>query len=100
MTQITNRKVMPTSLLSHTSRLASSRPAGFLGKRLGSLSAERWRALVNRRHPSLSVMRQCQLLDISRSTPYYQPVGISEKDLTLIIMIDRQYLATPFYGSR
>jgi len=40
------------------------------------------------------------LLDISRSGLYYQPIGISEEDLTLMKLIDRQYLVTPFYGSR
>jgi putative transposase len=39
-------------------------------------------------------------LDISRSGLYYQPKGISEEDLTLMKLIDRQYLATPFYGAR
>jgi putative transposase len=40
------------------------------------------------------------LLDISRSGLYYQPKGISEEDLTLMKLIDRQYLVTPFYGAR
>jgi len=61
---------------------------------------EQRRAVVNRRHPSLSVVRQCKLLGISRSGLYYQPAGVSEKDLTLMKLIDRQYLATPFYGAR
>jgi len=39
-------------------------------------------------------------LDISRSGLYYQPVGIPEENLTLMKLIDRQYLATPFYGAR
>ncbi len=56
--------------------------------------------MVNRQHPSLSVVSQCRLLGISRSGLYYQPAGISEEDLTLMKLIDRQYLATPFYGSR
>jgi putative transposase len=56
--------------------------------------------VVDRRHPSLSVVLQCRLLDISRSGLYYQPVGISEEDLTLMKLIDRQYLVTPFYGVR
>jgi len=64
------------------------------------VSVERRRTVVDRRHPSLSVVRQCQLLDISRSGLYYQPAGISEEDLTLMKLIDRQYLATPFYGAR
>jgi len=46
------------------------------------------------------MVRQCNLLDISRSGLYYQPVGISGEDLTLMKLIDRQYLATPFYGAR
>ena len=61
---------------------------------------ERRRAAVDRRHPSLSVVRQCHLLDISRSGLYYRPVGISEEDLTLMKLIDRQYLVTPVYGAR
>ena len=56
--------------------------------------------MVGHRHPSLSIVRQCRLLGISRSGLYYQPKGISEEDLTLMKLIDRQYLTTPFYGSR
>ena len=71
-----------------------------MGEQLGSLNLERRRAVVDRRYPSLSIVRQCTLLDISRSGLYYQPKGISEKDLILMKLIDRQYLATPFYGTR
>ena len=39
-------------------------------------------------------------MGISRSGLYYQPKGISGEDLTLMKLIDRQYLATPFYGAR
>ena len=56
--------------------------------------------MVDHQHPSLSIVRQCRLLGISRSGLYYQPKGISEEDLTLMKLIDRQYLATPFYGAR
>ena len=56
--------------------------------------------MVNRQHPSLSIVRQCTLLDISRSGLYYQPKGISEEDIALMKLIDRQYLVTPFYGAR
>ena len=59
--------------------------------------------MVDRRHPSLSIVRQCTLLDISRSGLYYQPKVLlwkDEEDLTLTKLIDRQYLATPFYGAR
>jgi len=56
--------------------------------------------VVNRQHPSLSIVCQCRMLDISRSGLYYQPKGISEENLSLMKLIDRGYLATPFYGSR
>ena len=56
--------------------------------------------MVDYHHPSLSIVRQCQLLDISRSGLYYQPKGISEEDLTLMELIDRQYPVTPFFGAR
>jgi putative transposase len=56
--------------------------------------------MIVRRHPSLSVVRQCQLLGISRSGLYYRPRAVSAEDLTLMKLIDRQYLATPFYGAR
>jgi hypothetical protein len=49
---------------------------------------------------SPSVVHQCQLLDISRSGLYYQPVGTSDEDFEFMKLIDRQYLATPFYGAR
>ena len=56
--------------------------------------------MVDRRRPSLSVVRQCKLLDISRSGLYYQPVGVSDEDLNLMKLIDHQYMAAPFYGAR
>ena len=61
---------------------------------------ERRRAVVDPSHPSLSVVCQCKLLSISRSGLYYQSQGVSEEDFTLMKLIDRQYLATPFYGAR
>ncbi|MFC1910065.1 IS3 family transposase [Chloroflexota bacterium] len=69
-------------------------------ERLGPLNVERRRYMVDRQHSSLSIKQQCKLLDISRSGLYYKPVGISEENLNLMKLIDRQYLATPFYGAR
>ena len=60
---------------------------------------QRW-AVVNRLRPLFSMVRQCKLLDTSRSGLYYQPTGVSDKDLSLMKLIDRQYMARPFYGSR
>ena len=48
----------------------------------------------------MSVMRQCQLLNISRSCFYYKPRPIAAEDLKLMQLIDEQYLKTPSWGSR
>jgi putative transposase len=56
--------------------------------------------VVNRDHPSLSIVKQCRLLDISRSGLYYRPKGVSEEDIDLMKLIDRLHLAAPFFGSR
>ena len=47
-----------------------------------------------------SLARQCAVLGVSRSSVYYRPVAAEAADLDLMRLIDRQYLATPFYGSR
>ena len=56
--------------------------------------------MIDRAHPSLSVSRQCQLLEVSRGSVYRRPAPVSTEDLRLMELIDRQYLARPFYGSR
>ncbi|HEX4129445.1 MAG TPA: hypothetical protein VHZ24_05335 [Pirellulales bacterium] len=48
----------------------------------------------------LCVARQCEPLGLARSTRYHTPVGETAENLTLMRAIDRQYLATPLYGSR
>jgi len=48
----------------------------------------------------LSIARQCQLLDLPRSTRYYAPAGETAENLALMKRIDQQYMETPFYGSR
>src|SRR6202161_3135717 len=58
------------------------------------------RALVDRDDPDLSIMAQCQLLKIARSTLYYQPAPVDPDDLALMRRMDELYLASPFHGSR
>ena len=48
----------------------------------------------------LSLARQCQLLDVSRSSQYYAPLGESSENLALMRWLDELHLAYPFYGSR
>ena len=61
--------------------------------------AER-RALVERENPALPVSQQCRLLAVSRSSVYRRPAEVSEEDRVIMALIDRQYLARPYYGSR
>jgi putative transposase len=61
--------------------------------------AER-RALIEREDPALPVMQQCRLLAVSRSSVYRRPAEVSEEDRAIMALIDRQYLARPYYGSR
>lgn len=50
-------------------------------------------------HPELSIREQCELLDLNRSTYYYEPQPEDEYNLLLMNLIDEQYTRTPFYGS-
>ena len=56
--------------------------------------------MLDREHPDLSLTRQCKLLDINRSSVYYNPRPIPEKNLELMKLIDDQYMKRPVYGSR
>src|SRR5271166_6868722 len=58
------------------------------------------RALVERTDPALPVSQQCRLLAVSRSSVYRRSAEISEEDRTIMALIDRHYLARPYYGSR
>ena len=55
--------------------------------------------MVSKDH-ELSQRRQCALLQLSRSTLYYRPKGESAENLRFMEIIDKQFLETPWYGSR
>jgi putative transposase len=48
----------------------------------------------------MPITRQCELLDLSRSTLYYQPRAVSEVDLALMRRLDELHLEHPFLGAR
>lgn len=56
--------------------------------------------MVEREDSSLSIKRQCELLNIHRSGLYYSPNEESVENLALMRLMDEQYLKTPFYGCR
>ena len=64
------------------------------------MSLAQRRRMVDREHPSLSIARQCALLGVARSSLYYRPREASGENPALMQAMDRQYLDTPFYGSR
>src|SRR3984893_8255501 len=57
-------------------------------------------ALIDRHDPALPVTRQCGLMTVSRSSVYRPPAPASDEDLAIMALIDRQYLARPYYGPR
>ena len=63
-------------------------------------SADLKRPLIEPSNAHLSIRRQCELLDLNRSSYYLPPATESEENLRLMRLIDEQFLKTPFYGSR
>ena len=55
--------------------------------------------MINRTH-ALPVVRQCQLLQLARSTAYYQPTPVSGTKLALMRRLDELHLLHPFAGAR
>lgn len=48
----------------------------------------------------IPIYRQCELLGISKSAAYYDPVPVSSEDLTLMKFIDKNHTDFPSYGTR
>ena len=64
------------------------------------MSIERRRQMIERGHASLSVVAQCRLVSISRSSFYYAPAAETAETLALMAVIDASFLDHPWYGSR
>lgn len=56
--------------------------------------------MVEPANANVSIVQQCQLLSLSRSGWYYEVKGKNPLNLSLMRMIDEQFLMTPYYGSR
>lgn len=50
--------------------------------------------------PELSIRRQCELVNISRSGFYYEPCSESEENLKLMLELDKLHLKWSSFGSR
>ena len=64
------------------------------------MSPSERREMIRKDNTKLSLTRQCKLLNISRSSIYYTPVGVNDKTLKLMHEIDRVFTKYPFFGSR
>jgi len=67
------------------------------------MSVSEKRVCIQPEIPGLSIVRQCELLALPRSSyyrPVYEPSKISQEDLELMRLIDEEYMRHPFYGSR
>lgn len=56
--------------------------------------------MVNLHDDNLSVVKQCELIGLAKSSYYYKPVPESELNLRLMRIIDELYLTSPAFGSR
>lgn len=56
--------------------------------------------LIDVRHPRLSVLRQCDLLGLPRSSLYYRAQGEDGYNQQLMRLIDMQYTSHPYFGVR
>jgi len=54
-------------------------------------------ALVDHDGPVVSVVAQCRLLKVARSSLYYRPAPVSADDLAVMRRMDELHLAWPFY---
>ncbi len=56
--------------------------------------------MIDNEHGQLSICKQCRVLNIHRSGLYYTPSEETEENLSLLRLLDEQYMKTPFYGIR
>src|SRR5208282_97797 len=72
----------------------------FFGTKARQMSRAERRALVEREEPVLPVSRESRLLAVSLFYVERLSAEISAGVLAIMALIDRQYLARPYYGSR
>ena len=65
------------------------------------MNVEEKRAMIEREEcVTLSVRRQCEILELNRSSLYYTPAPMSEDDIRLMNVIDEEFTKRPCLGSR
>ena len=56
--------------------------------------------MIEPAHPSLSIVQQCGLLGLNRSSYYRQPSSLSPYDLEVLRAMDEIFTEHPYYGTR
>jgi putative transposase len=56
------------------------------------------RLAVDPNHNRIPIVRQCELLDLARSSLYYKPCRETDYNEQLMRLLDGQYIKTPCYG--
>jgi putative transposase len=56
--------------------------------------------LVEKDNRKVPISKQCELMDLSKSSYYYRSTGEDDYNPKLMEMIDEQYTKAPFYGAR
>ena len=72
----------------------------WLKKKVRDLNLSQKKELIDQIPNTLSIRRQCELLQLNRSNLYYEQVLVSKETLNIMNRIDEIYTAYPFYGSR
>lgn len=72
----------------------------WLSGKLSSLDLSNKKSLVVSKLCSLSKTRQCELLQINRSSMYYKAKPLSSYNLSILNRIDEIYTSSPDYGYR
>lgn len=62
------------------------------------MTIEQKRKAVEPGYKEIPIYRQCELLELNRSSLYYRDKGETEYNEHLMKLIDEQYVKTPFYG--
>lgn len=70
-------------------------------KKAALIPIEQRREMIERTKEAATIIRQCDLLCLSRSTLYYTPSkAYNEKDLQMMAELDRLYIEDPTRGTR
>lgn len=72
----------------------------WLKKNLHCLDLEIRKNMVDKDCSSLNIARQCDLLLINKSTYYYKPKGLTQRDVEIMQVIDKIYKEHPYFGAR